>query len=586
MENKKINKNTYKRLLSEIKPFNYSIIIAFIFVFVSVIFDLMAPLIQKNLIDNYITDKNFDLKMIVILLIAYLSSRIVFIVFKYLSTYRFNKIGNQITKRMRDNIFEKLQNMGMTYFDKTPVGSVVSRVTNDTEAIQDMFVNVISVILINVIMVIGILIVMFSLNVTMALISLIFVPIAIFFMQLYQKLSTKHYQEVREKNSQINTLISESITGMKLIQKFNQEERMINEFSKLNEAYYKESVINLKIEGILLAPMIHILTAIVLSILMMISGINTINGHVVLAGTILAFIDLTYYLFEPMFQIMDRLSILQQALVSAERVYTVMDDLSLAPSQNNLVEQEIKEGKIEFKNLSFSYDGQIEVLKNVSFTVNPGETIAIVGHTGSGKTSVINVLMRFYEYTKGDILIDDISIKDYPIETLRQTMSLVLQEPFIYHASVYDNVRLLNENVSDEAIQKACEFVDAASFIKDLEDNYEHIIIEKGASLSSGQKQLLAFARAIVLDPKILILDEATANIDTETESLIQEGLKRIQEGRTNIVIAHRLSTIKDADHIIVLENGEVVEMGNHGALLEEKGRYFHMIELQNNFEL
>ncbi len=572
-----------KRLVSSLKVHKKTLMFGFLFVSISVVFDLMAPLIQKNIVDNYVLKGNFDMSKIGFWIALFILSSILYTGFNYLGTITFHKLGNRITQTMRNDLFVKLQDMGMRYFDQTPVGSLVSRVTNDTESVQDMFVNVLSVILINIIVIVGILIVMLNLNTTLGIICALFVPIGLLFIYIYQRISTKYYQKAREKNSQINTRLSESISGMKIIQEFNQQERMIQEFSDLNNEYYDASLKNMKIDSILLSPVIHVLTAICLALMMYISGLEAILHNTVSIGSMMAFVELIYRLFDPMFQIMDRLSIYQQAIVSADRVYTIMDHKEVTPRQNADAHAEISDAKIEFRNVSFSYDGHNNVLNNISFTINPGETLALVGHTGSGKSSIINVMMRFYEFYEGDILIDDVSIKDYPIEELRKKMGLVLQEPFIYFGSIKDNIRLLNDSISDEAIVEAAKFVQADSFIDKLDEKYDTAVIEEGAAFSTGQKQLLAFARAIVVDPKILILDEATANIDTETEGLIQKGLEKIRQGRTTIMIAHRLSTIRDAEKIIVLEKGEIIEEGNHESLMQRQGVYYGMIELQKN---
>ncbi|NMB18505.1 MAG: ABC transporter ATP-binding protein [Erysipelothrix sp.] len=574
--------NVFKRLMGYLKDYRKLLVYAFLFTIFSVGFDLIGPLIQRNIIDNYIVVENFAMDEIMRLMALFILFALLNALFKYFGNLNFHKVGNHITQDIRMDVFEKLQVLGMCYYDQTPVGSIVSRVTNDTEGIQDMFIHVISVILVNVIKIVGILFVMFRLNRFVASIIVIFIPISILFVYFYQKYSTQYYQLVRERNSDINTKLSESISGMKIIQEFNQQERMIKEFSKLNEEYYEASIMNMKIDALLLSPIIHILTMMAIAILLIYAGLTSLNG-VVIVGTVLAFVDLIYRLFDPLFQIMDRLAIYQQALVSSSRVFKLMDEETLAPVQNSGAIARVEFGKIEFRNVSFSYDGKHEVLKNISFVVEPGETLAIVGHTGSGKSSLINVMMRFYDFYEGEILIDDVSILDYPIEELRNRIALVLQDPFIFYGTVNDNVRLSDSKISDRAIQKACELVQADRFIDKLPKGYESLVSEGGTSFSEGQKQLLSFARAIVDDPKILILDEATANIDTETESLIQEGLQRIRENRTTLMIAHRLSTIKDANQIIVLDQGEIKEFGTHQELILQNGLYKAMVDLQNS---
>lgn len=572
----------FKRLMRYVKKYSKQIIFAFVLVGFAVATDLMGPLIQRNIIDNYVVIENFDMPSIGRLILFYIVFSLIHSVLKYYGTLYFHRVGNKITQDIRNEIFEKLQGLGMRYFDQTPIGSIVSRVTNDTEGIQDMFIHVISVILTNIVVIIGIVFVMFRLNALLASIVVLFIPISIGFVWLYQKYSTKYFQLVREKNSQINTRLSESISGMKIIQEFNQQKRMIKEFSKLNDEYYDASIMNMRIDALLLSPVIHVLTMIAISILLTYAGMSSFKGEIIV-GTAMAFMELIYRLFDPLFQIMDRLSIYQQALVSSDRVFKVMDHEEVTPQQNPHANAEIQAGKIEFKDVSFSYDGKNYVLNDISFRVNPSETIALVGHTGSGKSSIINVMMRFYEFYKGDIYIDDVPIRDYPLESLRKKMALVLQEPFIFYGNVKDNIRLMNSEITDAQIVEAAKLVQADRFINQLEDGYDSHVIEGGASFSTGQKQLLSFARAIVNDPRVLILDEATANIDTETEGLIQEGLKRIREGRTTIMIAHRLSTIKDANHILVLEDGYIKEAGDHEKLMAKKGLYYAMVELQNS---
>jgi len=535
---------------------------------------------MKELIDKQLRQEFLNFSPITLYIILYAIANLAYAFFRYFQIINFHKIGYKITEDLRNDIFAKLQSLGMRYFDQTPAGSIVSRVTNDTDAIQDMFNNIISILLSSIISFIGIIITMFILNVKLTLICLAFVPVAIFIIYLYQKYSTRFYMLAREKLSQLNTKLSESISGMGIIQIFNQEKRLSKEFAKINDDYYKASIKNIQLDGLLLAPIINLLASFALAAVFGYMGFESFQS-VVSTGLMVAFIEYIYKFFSPIQQIMERLAIYQQAIVAGSRVFKIIDHQELVPEQNNKEDCIVEHGKIEFKNVTFSYDGQNNVLNDISFSVDPGETIALVGHTGSGKSSIINVMMRFYEFFEGDILIDGHSIKDYKIEELRSTIGLVLQDPFLFYGTIADNIRLQNKTITDQQIIDACEFVQADSFINQLEDGYQHKVIERGASFSTGQKQLLAFARTIVTDPKILVLDEATANIDTETESLIQEGLERIRKGRTTIAIAHRLSTIKDANMILVLDKGNIIEQGTHSELLDKKGTYYTMYQLQ-----
>lgn len=569
-----------KRLLRYVKPLKATLSIGFFFSLLATIADLIGPIIMKELIDKQLRQEFLNFSPITLYIILYAIANLAYAFFRYFQIINFHKIGYKITEDLRNDIFAKLQSLGMRYFDQTPAGSIVSRVTNDTDAIQDMFNNIISILLSSIISFIGIIITMFILNVKLTLICLAFVPVAIFIIYLYQKYSTQFYMLAREKLSQLNTKLSESISGMGIIQIFNQEKRLSKEFAKINDDYYKASIKNIQLDGLLLAPIINLLASFALAAVFGYMGFESFQS-VVSTGLMVAFIEYIYKFFSPIQQIMERLAIYQQAIVAGSRVFKIIDHQELVPEQNNKEDCIVEHGKIEFKNVTFSYDGQNNVLNDISFSVDPGETIALVGHTGSGKSSIINVMMRFYEFFEGDILIDGHSIKDYKIEELRSTIGLVLQDPFLFYGTIADNIRLQNKTITDQQIIDACEFVQADSFINQLEDGYQHKVIERGASFSTGQKQLLAFARTIVTDPKILVLDEATANIDTETESLIQEGLERIRKGRTTIAIAHRLSTIKDANMILVLDKGNIIEQGTHSELLDKKGTYYTMYQLQ-----
>jgi ATP-binding cassette subfamily B protein len=571
-----------KRLMGYLNPYRGALLIAILTLLAATVFSLLGPIVIKNIVDTAFGKDHVNMDLIYKNITIYAGVILIYSVFRYLYVYQFKKIGNKVTQDLRVAVYEKLQSMGMRYFDQTPSGSIVSRVTNDTESVMEMLNDVVSVIVSSVIIIICILVTMFILDATMALICLLFLPVAILIIYLYQKFSTRYYLIARERLSQLNTRLAESISGMNIIQLFVQQKRISKEFEDTNREYYEASMRNTRLDGILLAPTIHLLTSLALAILILNTGLRALTT-VVSVGTVTAFIEYIYRYFDPMFQIMDRLAIFQQAVVSAYRVFMVLDHEEVAPSQNPGANAVIEDAKIEFKDVTFSYDGKNNVLKNISFTVNPGETIALVGHTVSGKSSIINVMMRFYEFYEGEVLIDGKSIKDYPMDELRAKTGLVLQDPFMFYGTIADNVRLKNKSITDREIQDACEFVQADTFVNQLTDGYEHRVIERGSSFSTGQKQLLAFARTIVTNPKILILDEATANIDTETESLIQEGLERIRRGRTSIAIAHRLSTIKDANKILVLDKGRIVEQGTHDELIALKGNYFAMYQLQQS---
>ena len=375
--------------------------------------------------------------------------------------------------------------------------------------------------------------------------------------------------------------LNESLQGMAMIQMFRQQKRLEREFSTINEKHFLAGRRNIKLDSLLLRPAVELVY--IGSLIMALSyfGITSLNSPVEI-GVVYAFTTYLHRFFRPVNDVMRQLSLYQQAIIAAGRVFRLLDETEMAPEQKNAVETKIKDGEIEFRDVSFSYDGKKDVLKDISFTAKPGETVALVGHTGSGKSSIINLLMRFYEFERGDIFIDGMSIKEYSREELREKMGLVLQDPFLFYGTIKDNIRLHNDSMTDEKVKEAAEFVRAHHFIEKLEDGYEHRVVERGSTFSSGQRQLIAFARTIATDPKILVLDEATANIDTETEEEIQAALAKMRKGRTTIAIAHRLSTIQDADLILVLHQGNIVERGSHQELLAQKGLYYQMFQLQN----
>ncbi|MCM3455096.1 ABC transporter ATP-binding protein/permease [Heyndrickxia oleronia] len=572
------------RLMSYTKPHMKMLIFAFFLLLLATIGDIYGPILVKVFIDDYLTPKEFPYQPLVNLALLYIFIQVFKVVVSYFQLYKFQEIAVKIIQQLRIDVFSKVHGLGMKYFDKTPAGSIVSRVTNDTEAINDMFVNVLVTFIQGFFLIIGIFIAMFSLNVKLAIFCLCILPILVFIMGLYRKYSSAFYQDLRERLSQLNAKLSESLQGMSIIQVFRQEKRFRKEFSDINNKHYNAGMKNIKIDGLLLRPAIDLVYVFALIIVLSYFGISSFN-HTIEIGVLYAFVNYLDRFFEPVNQMMFRLSMFQQAIVAASRVFRIIDEKEVAPHQESNQNLQIKNGEIEFRNVSFSYDGKRDVLKNISFKALPGQTIALVGHTGSGKSSTINLMMRFYEFERGEILIDGKSIKEYPIKELRTKLGLVLQDPFLFFGTIKDNIRLHNPNLEDGQIEDAAKFVQAHSFIEKLQDRYDHKVVERGSTFSSGQRQLIAFARTMVTDPKILVLDEATANIDTETEEAIQEALADMRKGRTTIAIAHRLSTIQDADLILVLHQGEIVERGSHQELIALNGLYHKMYLLQNGLK-
>ncbi|QQZ07836.1 ABC transporter ATP-binding protein [Heyndrickxia vini] len=572
------------RLMAYTKPHLKMIIFAFFLLLLATIGDIYGPIIVKVFIDDYLTPRHFPYQALVNLAVVYILIQLVKAVIQYYQLFKFQEIAVKIIQQLRIDVFTKVQKLGMKYFDRTPAGSIVSRVTNDTEAINDMFVNVMVTFIQGIFLIIGIFIAMFSLNVKLAFFCLCILPILIFIMGLYRKYSSVFYQDLRERLSQLNAKLNESLQGMSIVQLFRQEARFRKEFARINEKHFKAGMKNIKIDGLLLRPVIDLVYVFALIIVLSYFGISSFQNPIEI-GVLYAFVNYLDRFFEPVNQMMFRLSMFQQAIVAASRIFKIIDEKEIAPIQENMNDLKIEMGEVEFRNVSFSYDGKRDVLKNISFKALPGQTIALVGHTGSGKSSTINLMMRFYEFKRGDILIDGKSIKKYPIEELRSKLGLVLQDPFLFYGTIKDNIQLHNTSLTDQEIQEAAKFVQAHTFINDLEGGYHHKVVERGSTFSSGQRQLIAFARTIATDPKILILDEATANIDTETEEAIQDALNYMRKGRTTIAIAHRLSTIQDADLILVLHQGEIVERGNHKELIALNGLYHKMYLLQNGMQ-
>lgn len=570
------------RLLKYTLPFKGILTLALSMLIVSTIMGVMTPYLIMIFIDDYLTPSYFPEENIMWLIIAFAVVNLIAIITTYCQIYLLQLLAFKVIQQLRIDAFQKIGRLGITYFDKVPSGSVVSRLTNDTQAIVDMFTSVLGTFLMAIFMVISSFVMMFILDVKLAFIALIFMPVIIIILLIYRKYSARYFSHARGLLSDMNAKLSESIEGMKIIQVFNQERRLQKEFEEINVEHYEYNLRTIKLDGLLLRPAIDMIYILSIVVILSYFGLLSFNTTVT-AGVIFAFIQYMERFFEPINQVSQNLNIFQQALVAASRVFTLLDENRHEPTQYVNENLKVADGRVEFRNVTFSYDGDVDVLKNISFEVPPGTTTALVGHTGSGKSSIINLMMRFYEYERGEILIDGHSIKEIPKDEMKKNIGLVLQDPFIFYGTLTSNIKLYHETMTFQKVQWAAEFVGADNFIKNLPHNYDERVVEKGSSFSSGERQLLAFARTMATDPKILILDEATANIDSTTEEKIQQSLMKMRSGRTTLAIAHRLSTIQDADEILVLNKGEIVERGTHDELVQLNGIYYKMYQLQNS---
>ena len=499
-------------------------------------------------------------------------------ILSYLQIYILNYTSQKIIYNIRNQLFNHIQSLSVRYFDNNPIGRLVTRVTNDTETLNEMYTNVLINLFKDFFMLTGIMIVMLRLNPQLALVSFSLLPVILLVSVVFRKHIREIYRLSRVQLAKINSTLNENISGMRTIQIFSKEAKFYRNFEKINGEYLDTQKKEIKYFAVF-RPSVEVIRSLGIAMLVYFGGGRVLLGDIPF-GVLYLFINYLQKFYEPILDLTEKYNILQSAMASSERIFKILDTemiLDKPPTPENI---ENLKGEIEFKNVWFAYNDQDWVLKDISFKIEPGESVALVGATGAGKTSIINLLTRFYDIQKGEILIDGVNIKDVDPSILREKIGVVLQDVFIFTGTIRDNIKL-NKDIDDQRIIEIAKFVNAHNFISRLPGGYSEPVMERGSTLSSGERQLLAFARTLVYDPQILVLDEATASVDTETEVLIQDALEKLIKGRTSIAIAHRLSTIQHSDKIIVLNHGQIMEMGTHQELLDKRGLYYNLFELQ-----
>ncbi|PSL30613.1 ATP-binding cassette subfamily B protein [Planomicrobium soli] len=573
---------TGKRLIKYSMQHKGILITGMILLAIAVAADLAAPLIAKEIIDNHIAgaEGTVDFEPIAWLLAVFFATGIMTAVFRYLQYLYLQKGANSIIKKMRNDVYEHTQTLPIRYFDNLPAGKVVARITNDTEAIRDLFVTVLSQFATSFMYMAGIYVALFYLNWQMALITLGLVPLLYGWMLFYRKFAASYNHVVREKLSDMNGMINESIQGMTIIQAFRREKQMKEEFEEMNEKHFKFQQKLLFLEAAASYNLVGVLRSMTFILFIWYFGGAALSGsEVVTVGVLYAFVDYIIRLFNPISGIVNQFAKLEKALVAAERVFRLLDEKGEAVSDEKIARYR---GNVRFEKVWFAYKEEEYVLKDISFEAKQGETVALVGHTGSGKSSIMNLLFRFYDVTEGAITIDGINVLEMSRQSMRDHMGIVLQDPYLFSGTIESNITLGDKRITRKMVEGALVAVGGERVLKHLPKGIDEPVVEKGSTLSSGQRQLISFARALAFDPAILILDEATSNIDTETEEIIQHAMNVLKKGRTTFIIAHRLSTIKNADRILVLDHGRIAETGSHEELMKLGGIYFQMYQIQS----
>ena len=574
-----------KRLLGFAKPYKKQFALVLIIMLISIGYDLLSPILVGN-IQNLVKG-TFTLNALFARVIVYAGILVVSLVSMYLQTMILQKVGQQILSDLRLSVFTHIESLSHEQLNNIPVGKLVTRVTNDTNGISMMFTNVLVTMVKNVMVIFGVFGAMLTVNLALALVVSCFVPFVVLFTVIFRKFSRKAHQNVTDARTELNTFLSENLSGIKITQIFNRENEKMQAFMERSRALQKAKRQRMFVFGIF-RPMVYMLHISCVLCILYFGSRSYLEGWSFLGQTITSGTIVTFYLyasrfFDPIQTLSEHFDTLQSAFASAEKIFAVMDMVPQIVDSPDAIELDHIEGKIEFKDVWFAYKPDEWVLKGVSFTVEPRQTVAFVGSTGSGKTTILSLICRNYDIQKGQILIDGIDIKKIKISSLRRHFGQMLQDVFLFTGTIRSNILLRKEDVSDEEVWQACEYVNADRFIKKLDKGLDDVVRERGNNFSSGQRQLLSFARTIVHKPAVMILDEATANIDTETEVLIQDSLEKMKNIGTMLIVAHRLSTIQHADNIILLSHGQIMEQGNHQALLRQKGRYYDLYTLQFN---
>ncbi|MEZ0537203.1 ABC transporter ATP-binding protein [Caldicellulosiruptoraceae bacterium PP1] len=577
---KPFNWTQFIRLLSYVKPYKKYFFISFIFMILATIYSLAGPYLIRLVIDDDIAKKN--VKGLYLKALIYITLTIIYVISLRIRANSMTRLGNHVVSDIRMELFNHLQKLSLNFFDSRPAGKIMVRIMNDVDSLNDLLSNSLLNVLIDSINLIFIIIIMLSIDVKLSFVAFGVLPFLMFFIILLKNRIRTRWQDVRKKSSTMNAYIHESIQGMKITQAFTREEENYKTFLDLNTTFKKTWIKAIKVNN-LFWPTVDF-TGTLSSVLIFMVGIWMMRKGYTTLGTIVAFSNYMGMFWQPINNISNFYNQLLVAMASTERIFEILNTEPDVKDHPNAVDLPTVKGEIKFENVTFSYDGENPVLKNVSFTIKPGETIALVGETGAGKTTIINLISRFYEPQSGRILIDGYDINKVTLRSLRKQMGIMLQDTFIFSGTIKDNIRYPKPYAHDSEVFNAAKAVHAHDFIIDMEKGYDTEVNERGSRLSIGQRQLISFARALLANPRILILDEATSSVDTKTEILIQRAIERLLKNRTSIVIAHRLSTIRNADRIFVIENGQIIEMGSHDQLMDKKGSYYELYMSQYKF--